>query len=334
MVQRTTHDQRMQRSQHAAETWAEASEEKEFRNIFGDHGDIPGTIKGRFGWDFEEESAQEEDAQGDAQRPHTEKPRREDQYQQTKEWDTDDSSSDDLAHSHLTFQDDGEKMMNLNRENEEDSPEEVPYSCTSSYATCSEDSYQIATGTELEIGTIMIFATINGKNARVMIDSGATSSHINESFVRRHEIPALQTEEWVTITGFNGEVMREGYKRKTLKLTMRSGRYTTKIAFDVTPLDERAYDAILGMTWLKDQNPVIDWTAQTVAVGTVMLESTKGTKNPEAITTACEESRTNPTQHQEIRNEPGKEQAIRQKPKELYEEELRQVKEKTARKIL
>ena len=54
----------------------------------------------------------------------------------------------------------------------------------------------------------------------------------------------------------DGNSIIQGYKIKTESVLLKSGLYTTTTSFNVTIIS--GYDAVLGMLWLQEQNPVID----------------------------------------------------------------------------
>ena len=119
--------------------------------------------------------------------------------------------------------------------------------------------------------TITILATIGKANARILLDSGATNNYISQRFVDSNQIPTVTTKEWVQVVGINGQILTKGYKEQTEDTLVKSGKYATTLAFDIVPMSDQYYDAVVGMAWLKEQNPIIDWTTGKVAVDMVML---------------------------------------------------------------
>ncbi|EED14713.1 retrotransposon polyprotein, putative [Talaromyces stipitatus ATCC 10500] len=163
------------------------------------------------------------------------------------------------------------------------------------------------------------------------------------------------TNKWIKIVGIDGETITKGYKKKTSGILMRLGKYTTTITFDIAPMDTQYYDAVLGMAWLKEQNPIIDWASGTVAVNSSMLKTKIETKDIEKILNLHKESGTSSekgqadtlrktrkvTWTQEVEQQENKREieaqarqiaTVRPKPKELYEKELAKVKAKLPEK--
>ncbi|KAK9489002.1 hypothetical protein V1508DRAFT_436169, partial [Lipomyces doorenjongii] len=220
--------------------------------------------------------------------------------------------------------------------NEWKSQEDEPCGCTPVNATSGEDSYRttqdhinkkelneyasrLAMAAETDQKSITIIAQIFGQNARVLLDSGATGNYISQEYTRQHKIPTKQTNEWATIL-----------------------------------MDKQHYEAVLGMGWLKEHNPIIDWAKGTVAVDTIKL---KTTINDEKIMSLREESgqihtrgkaeksngeslvnegrKVTSTSRKEQENETttsSNETTAKPKPRELYGQELKQVKEKLPEK--
>ncbi|EED15764.1 hypothetical protein TSTA_008890, partial [Talaromyces stipitatus ATCC 10500] len=157
-----------------------------------------------------------------------------------------------------------------------------------------EPKVMIATATETDTDykTITILTKIQGKDIRILLDSGATGNYISQKFIHLNKIPIKTTDEWTKIVGIDRETITKGYKKKTSGILMRSGKYATTITFDIAPMDTQYYDAVLGMAWLKEQNLIIDWASGTVAVNSSMLKTKTETKDIEKILNLHEESGT------------------------------------------
>jgi len=101
---------------------------------------------------------------------------------------------------------------------------------------------------------------INGKNAWILLDSGASRNFINEKFVEEHQL-AIKTTSPLTIE------LADGRKKETNQVanmrTLQLGVYKAKnLDAQVTNLQQ--YDAILGKTWLYHANPQINWRTNTL----------------------------------------------------------------------
>jgi hypothetical protein len=104
-------------------------------------------------------------------------------------------------------------------------------------------------------------ATIDDHPALVLIDSGASCNFLSEDFVSRHDLPttprpprplalALKTTD-------DTNVCDQGC---TASLALQG--WVEQCSFDIANLDH--FDAYLGMPWLEQHRPTIDWASKTV----------------------------------------------------------------------
>ena len=90
-------------------------------------------------------------------------------------------------------------------------------------------------------------ATIAGKAATVLIDSGASSCFINSSFVQQHSLPLTKlTNANTSVTLATGVKVVASHRVSEVEIRIQS--YQDKMELIVLPLG--AYDVILGMNWL------------------------------------------------------------------------------------
>jgi hypothetical protein len=204
----------------------------------------------------------------------------------------------------------------------------------------------IATTVRPRYRTIIIIGEISGEKVRILLDSGATGNHISPDTARRLRLKQHETKQWVNIVGIDGKTVMQGYATKTEPVLLKSGPYATTIIFDVTTMN--AYDALLGMPWLQEQNPVIDWTTGTVSIDNRILHTKLGeyeeitslregsgndlpteeprSKGTDSSDTGTQKAMRAPRVHFEEESKGrAQEQMIRMKPKEQYEAELKEV---------
>ena len=100
---------------------------------------------------------------------------------------------------------------------------------------------------------------VNGRQANLMIDSGSSSNFLSSSFVKRHQLSTVQLATGQTVQLADGSeyVVKQSVKNASVRWDGWSGRVT----FLILPLSH--YDVILGMKWLSENNPQIDWKAAT-----------------------------------------------------------------------
>ena len=108
---------------------------------------------------------------------------------------------------------------------------------------------------------------MGGHPARALIDSGAHASFISTQFLALSGIPTTSGPK-TTI------VLADGSRRTCTQMVhglsldyfSRPWRVSTDQDFHATDIHLAGYDVILGMDWLSDFNPSIDWAAATATV--------------------------------------------------------------------
>jgi hypothetical protein len=102
---------------------------------------------------------------------------------------------------------------------------------------------------------------VNGFTITAFVDSGAQGNYVSPQTVNRFQIPwkwktspyVLQTIDGRTIGYDQGQVRRE-----TELLEVEVQQHQERLAFDITDTSE--HELILGIPWLRENNPIIDWT--------------------------------------------------------------------------
>jgi hypothetical protein len=105
--------------------------------------------------------------------------------------------------------------------------------------------------------------TLNGQQADIMLDCGATGNFVSSSFAERHAMSVVKKSGSPTVTLADGSPQSAGGVLRTAALSM--GTFAEKL--DFVSLKLEGYDVILGMSWLFHHNPVIDWRQHTVRIG-------------------------------------------------------------------
>ena len=111
-------------------------------------------------------------------------------------------------------------------------------------------------GGEARAGTLLVLdGVIQGKRARILIDSGASANFVDESFVAYHR---LRTADKLV-----SDVVKlaDGFEQDSSlmipKCKMHINSYKDADTFHVTTLQN--FDAILGKSWLERINPTVNW---------------------------------------------------------------------------
>ena len=120
---------------------------------------------------------------------------------------------------------------------------------------------QVTSGKPQSAQLITITGTINGYKAIVLVDCGASGNFVSEQFVHRYKLSL--TDRWraiQSVTLADGTVKKLGGVLSMADLTM--GTYHEQVDFSVMPIQK--YDCILGVKWLKQHKPHIQWSDRTV----------------------------------------------------------------------
>ncbi|QRW23694.1 Retrotransposable element Tf2 protein [Rhizoctonia solani] len=108
----------------------------------------------------------------------------------------------------------------------------------------------------------LLFINLHVQNSqaepiKTLIDSGATSNFISPSLVEKLKIPKTQLENPRVVRMLDGTISQTGRIWHQVHLTVLANGHTHSIPFLVCPIGNTP--AILGMTWLTTEAPLIDW---------------------------------------------------------------------------
>ena len=93
---------------------------------------------------------------------------------------------------------------------------------------------------------------------KVLIDSGATGCFIDYATVVACDIPTTRLKTPLRASNVDGTPNQNGLIRKKATIILRIGE-TTELR-DFLVIDCGKDDVILGLPWLRDRNPEIDWS--------------------------------------------------------------------------
>ncbi len=96
-----------------------------------------------------------------------------------------------------------------------------------------------------------------------LVDSGATSSFIDQTFVVQHNIPVIKKSTPVPVEVIDGRTIASGaITHETTPLELCIGKHTEKIVLNI--ISTPHHPIILGLPWLEAHNPIIDWRSRTL----------------------------------------------------------------------
>src|SRR5262249_32887634 len=101
------------------------------------------------------------------------------------------------------------------------------------------------------------------------IDSGAGGIFLNEQFIRKHNIPVTPLPKTIKVFNVDGTRNKEGLITHCTWLNLQIGEHKIPTRFLITGLGQD--DMILGLPWLKQYNPDIDWIQGTMDIQTVQI---------------------------------------------------------------
>ncbi len=96
-----------------------------------------------------------------------------------------------------------------------------------------------------------------------LVDSGATSSFIDQTFVVQHNILMIKKSTPVPVEVIDGRTIASGaITHKTTLLEICIDKHTEKIVLNI--ISTPHHPIILGLPWLEAHNPIIDWQSRTL----------------------------------------------------------------------
>jgi Retroviral aspartyl protease len=97
-----------------------------------------------------------------------------------------------------------------------------------------------------------------------LLDLGATSQFIHSNFVEQHHLTTKSLGWPIPILNMDGSPNKAGSISKVIKVVLWYCDHSEKATFMATRLGKQ--DIILGLTWLHEHNPEVDWQSGDVEV--------------------------------------------------------------------
>ena len=98
-------------------------------------------------------------------------------------------------------------------------------------------------------------------NSVAMLDSGATGNFISKKLVETMKFDTVRKSIPTSVRLADGRIMQT-ISHSTNRLVLRLGNWDTLVTFDI--LDIHNFDVIIGVPWLYEHNPDINWFTGTV----------------------------------------------------------------------
>ena len=108
-----------------------------------------------------------------------------------------------------------------------------------------------------------------GHQTKALIDSGATGMFISRRLVKELRLPTSKLERPIGVFNVDGTANKIGEIHETTTIYVGIGKEQVKTRLYITEIGKQ--DVILGMTWLKEHNPDIDWATVDLTLSCCML---------------------------------------------------------------
>jgi hypothetical protein len=107
--------------------------------------------------------------------------------------------------------------------------------------------------------TVEIQTTDTGKRIQILalLDCGATGLFINSALVREKGLTTRTLQRPIPVYNVDGSPNEAGSITEVVDLVLRYKDHSERAVFAVTNLGKQ--DMILGLTWLREHNPEVDW---------------------------------------------------------------------------
>ena len=144
--------------------------------------------------------------------------------------------------------------------------------------------------------------TLKGVDTHALIDSGTSISCLDWGFVRKHSLPTTRLQKPIYARNADNSINSKGVIRFTSTLFLNVEGITRKVTFHVISLGNEK--VILGLPWLKDINPTINWNQRTLSIDE-SLDQSKDLYLSHTTDTSChnshfQESTYRPPQHTHV----------------------------------
>ena len=96
-----------------------------------------------------------------------------------------------------------------------------------------------------------------------LLDSGASSCFIHPRMVKEYRIPTRKKNKPKKLKVIDGHDISSGLVTEECTFILHLGSHTEQISCNVAEIGK--HSLVLGMSWLKLHNPVIDWTTKHIS---------------------------------------------------------------------
>src|SRR5258708_38501699 len=106
--------------------------------------------------------------------------------------------------------------------------------------------------------------SLTSVSTSVLLDSGATSMFINQSFVQKHQLETIPLPQPVLMHNVDGSANEDGSVTEAVHITLHFRCHSERAHLTVTNLGQQTM--IIRHSWLTLHNPEVDWATQKVSM--------------------------------------------------------------------
>jgi len=99
---------------------------------------------------------------------------------------------------------------------------------------------------------------------QALIDSGSTSSCINQKFIKENNLDTIQLPFLITCYNADGTTNKSGSVTEVVRMNITIGDHQELIQLSVTNLSN--HNLFLGYDWLQKHNPSINWRDSSISL--------------------------------------------------------------------
>jgi predicted aspartyl protease len=112
---------------------------------------------------------------------------------------------------------------------------------------------------------------------RALVDCGATGLFIDREYVKSNRLPTRKLSRSIPVFNVDGTANEAGSISEVVELIIQYDGHSERALFSVTSLGRQ--NMILGITWLREHNPEIDWRTGKVEMTRCLLRCCVGCRN-------------------------------------------------------
>jgi Retroviral aspartyl protease len=111
---------------------------------------------------------------------------------------------------------------------------------------------------------LILYTQWGTRKTKIMVDLGATGNYISSGYVARNQVPTREKKDSYALTTADGTPLGNTGRvcQETEPMTLDLEDHRETLVLDVVDIK---HDIILGIPWLKDHNPEINWRKRTIS---------------------------------------------------------------------